>query len=314
MGEQGETKDMAKRITGDQLRTKMSNTGNGLGMKDILVDFKVDKNNPVVNRTLRLIGDAVGFRAAQAKKRNETDPKAPLVPTDFPDKELNRSFTRICNDDPKQDYWTQEGYVSTQRYAINVIERGTDGAPDSIKILEKGKTIFEEFTNKENFNKGLNAELAKNGKPLLWEEYGGEDAPDWVITATYTPGQIGNVTYTVNVMPYTSKITEEEIELLKATGQLSKEQLAAIRAENPDLATKPDWMFFGHDLEKRFAPTPLRISAASAVATTPDELVMSVAGEDEEDEVDAPAPAPTAGKVRGKAAEVAAAPADDLDF
>jgi hypothetical protein len=305
---QRRTKNMAKRMTGEQLLGNMS-SGSGGGLRDILVNLKVDANKPEAKIRIRPIGDAITYREAQSRKRNENDPKGAPVQVDFPDKDQTKAFTRICADDLSQDYWTQNGFISSERFAINVILRGaTKDEPDQVKILAKGKTIFEPMLKQEVFNKGLNVDLLEQGEEPLWTSIGAEEAPDWQITATYTgkpaPKQ---VEYDVKQFPRTNKIKESEIELLRSVGQPTAEQLAALRKENPALASNPDWMFYGYNLEEKFAPTPFREKKIEE-STSSAELTMSM---DEEEDM-APV-TPSAVKAGKKSAKAPVIPADELD-
>jgi hypothetical protein len=297
---------MAKRMSGSQILDDMSK-GSRTPLKDILVDLKVSSSNPEVVKTIRPIGDSIQFREAQPKKRSESDPKNP-VKVEFPDKELNNAFTRICEDDLENDPWIKMGYMSSKRYAINVIERGDPkkGTSDVVKILSKGKGVFEEFFKKEKFNKALNAE-GKKGVPHQFERIGAEIARDWVITATYAPDKLGNVNYDIDCLPYDSPVTEEEIELLRAAGQPTAEQLEAIRSENPDLADRADLEFYGYNLEERFAPTPPR--SPKSQETSAEDMEMDAFPDEEEvakEEVK------TAPKVKSKKPEVVDEDDDEL--
>jgi hypothetical protein len=302
---------MARRVTGEKILEDMS-SGGGINYREVMVSLGIDKQTrKTVTKKLRLIGLPIEFWEASAKKRSPDDPKK-FIPFDFPDKDVNKSYARICDDDPENDYWTQNGYAKTKKYAINCIDRD-DG---KIKILAKGKSIFREFYKAENSNKEDNIEMKESGDPLLWEMIGGEEAPDVKILAVPNDERWGGAEYEVHINPRVNKITSEEIEKLRAIGAPTDAELKDIRKQNPDLAECPDWFFYGYDLEKIFKPTPPKISSAARPAeddTLPEEMDIPVdeAEEIEEDkETSTPDPAPAPGKAK-KGSKTAVAEAEE---
>jgi hypothetical protein len=270
---------MAKRITGQQMLDDMS-SGGGINFREILIDLKPDKSTGKTQKKLRLIGLPIEYWEATARKRSEEDPKK-TVQVAFPDAQLNKSYSRICDDDPEKDIWTQMGYVKSKRYAINCIDRD-DG---KVKILAKGKMIFREFYKAERSNIEENIELAENGEPLLWTMVGGEESPDVKIISIANEKALGGVEYEVHINPRLNKLTTEEIEKLRNVGCPNAEQLKEIRAANPDLDEMPDWFFYGYNLEEIFKPSVLRTDPAIVTeAPTPvQELDIAVDEEDKEE-------------------------------
>ena len=274
---------MARRVTGGQVLQNM-NTGTGFNYKENMVNLKPDPQTGVTKKELRLVGLPIEFREAQPRKR-AADDKTKTVQCDFPDATSNKSFTRICHDDPSQDIWTQLGYITTRRYAINCIDRKTG----KVMILSKGSSIFGEFYKSEKANKDENIELAEQGEPLMWTQIGGEEAPNTKIIATYNENALGKVVYEVRYTPRVNKLTSEEIEMLRTIGCPTPEQLKQIRDENPDLADAPDWFFYGFDLEKVFKPSVLRTGTeapAEVISTPVAEMTLNI--DDDEDEDDTP--------------------------
>jgi hypothetical protein len=120
---------MAKRTSGQKI-LEDSAGGGGINWKELLVDLKPDKQTGKTTKKLRLIGFPIEFREATAYKRSEDGKSRVAVP--FPDAHLNKGFTRVCDDDLENDIWVQMGYVTTKRYAINVLDRD-DGGKGSCK-------------------------------------------------------------------------------------------------------------------------------------------------------------------------------------
>lgn len=265
---------MAKRLTGGQILENMSG-GSGINYREIMVDLKPDPVQGKTTRRLRLIGLPIEYWEVSPRKKEEGTDKTYQCP--FPDAELNRAFTRICNDNLEDDPWIKMGYIKTKRYAINCIDRDEG----KVKILAKGKSIFGEFYKTEKANAEENIELAANEESLLWTSIGGEEAPDTKIIANYNEKALGKVVYEVRYSPKVNKLTSEEIEQLKAVGQPSAEQLKQMRTENPALKDCPDWFFYGYDLEKIFKPSVLRTANETTVATTPVEEMEIKVSEDE---------------------------------
>ena len=295
---------MAKRQTGNQVLENMSgNSSKGVNFREDFVDLKVSPQVSKVTRNLRLIGVPIEYFEAQPRKRSTEDPSK-SVKCDFPDANLNKSFTRICDDDPSKDIWTQMGYQKTKRYAINCIciEKVDGVETRTVKILARGKSIFGEFYKTEKNNVEENVDLVADGEAPLWTQVGGADAPNVKIIAEFNDKALGNVEYSVRFSGKTSSITDEDIAMLRAIGEPTPEQLAQIRKENPDLADYPDWSFYGYDLEKIFKPTPLKTGVEVAVEapTAPEEMVINTSDDDDE-EVEEPKAKPVK---KAKAAKV----------
>ncbi len=271
-------------------------SGNRTNWKDVYVDLKPTDFNPKSGKTekvkrLRLIGLPIIYVEHNNRKQglDANDPKK-WVQTPFPDGDVNRSFTRICTEDDP-DYgacpWCKLGFQPRTVYAINCIDRDDQ----KVKILQKGSTIFKEFAKVEKSNAELNEEALKeepdlDAESLLWTYAGGPGAQDFRLKAESDEKALGGVAYSVNVVPLrpgtsvAPPLTEEEVEKLRAAGELSEEDTAKLLESNPELKSKPEWFYrLGFPLEKMHAPTRLRTEEAS---TTTEQLDMSPQGDDDE--------------------------------
>ena len=117
----------------------------------------------------------------------------------------------------------------------------------------------------------------------------------------------------VSVNPKPSKVTDEEIELLKSVGVPKDEEIANERARyeldrknDPQLPEWEDWYLFGYNISNIFKPTPLKTEASSSApeavteSTDSNELLI-----DEPEAVATPTPkAKTAQKAKTAAAEL----------
>lgn len=279
----------------------------GNNWREILVDLKPDKATGKTIRRLRLIGDPIEYWEAQPRKRKDDGTKDTYACA-FPDADINRSFTRICEDDPTKDEWTKMGYTKIKRFAINCIDRD-DG---KVKVLAKGSSIFKVFYKNEEENVSENKRIEAEGldDELSWTQIGGYEAPDVKITASANKEAIGGVEYNVFIGNKAKAITDEEIEKLRAIGQPSPSELKALMEANPGV---PDWAFFGYDLEELYKPTPPRSSAPVEQPTPVAELnVSGVDDETEEDEDFAPKP-PKATEENDEDFSVEETPADEED-
>jgi hypothetical protein len=98
----------------------------------------------------------------------------------------------------KEDPATVAGFYPRQAWAIHVIDR-KDG---SVKVLEKGKKIFECFANYKTVN---------NINPASPTE-----APDFQIKVEWPKGNKRAAVYSVTALAKPSPLTKEEIEKCKA--------------------------------------------------------------------------------------------------
>jgi hypothetical protein len=171
--------------------------------------------------------------------------------------------------------WKTGGYHGSRRYAINCLERKKDGSFE-VKILQRGVSIFGEFTDWEEENAISNNEDGGN----LCTALGGVDGHEVKIVAKYTPGKYGNVSYKVMVDNEPSPITDEEIAVLASAGKPTDEELASIYEENPDFRDYPEWMFYGYNLHKMFKPDLLTEEDAEDT----DESELSIDDDEDDDE------------------------------
>lgn len=309
---------MAQRVLSSQKmleQKKEAQAQQGNFAKAEFVNLKPDPATGETVRNLRIIGFPVTFRQFTDKKRKEGGEKGATVRVPFPDAHLNSNFTRIgTGNDPAYGEcpWQKLGYISSQRYAVNVLERQKDGSC-VVKILEKGGSIFNKFIEYETTNRETN--LENPDEDPLCVMLGGAVAHDVRIKAKANPQALGGVEYVVSVAPRPSKVTEEEIEMLAAIGTPKPEEIAneraayeALRQEDPQLPDWEDWFLYGYNLSNIFKPTPIKTEsntapAATAEATDSEELVID---DTPEPVAAAPAKAPT------KTKKAASAPAEEL--
>ena len=307
--------------------TERQNGGGRSNYKDMIVQLKPDDATGQTVRNLRIVGLPIEYKDFTAKKRNANNPKE-FDKVSFPDEALNKSFSRIGHDDENQCPWKKLGFISSNKYSVNVLERQKDGTSIP-KVLNKGIQIFQEFTKWELANHEMNLE---NGDDSLCTALGGAVAHDVRIKAEKNASALGGVKYTVAVNPKTSILSEEEIEMLRAIHEPTAAELAADRAAyeadreqdnadrdasaeyNKKYAPMPEWEDFftyGHDLAKIFKHTPIRTAEA---ATETSELAMSAAGNDDE-QTPAPTsePAKAKAKPKEKAAPAAVESTDDVE-
>lgn len=111
-------------------------------------------------------------------------------------------FTKrtITHEDYKaQDPAWQAGFFPRKTFAINVIDR----RDSKLKVLEKGKTIFESFQNFKTTN-DINPADPK-------------EAPDFQIKVIWPNGDKNKAEYTVTPKMKASPLTNDEIESIKAS-------------------------------------------------------------------------------------------------
>lgn len=295
----------------DEKNAQAQNSNNGFAKAEF-VNLKPDPATGETVRYLRIIGCPIRFRQFTDKKRKEGE-KGVTYKVPFPDAHLNPNFTRIGTEgDPAYGEcpWTKLGYVGSWRYAVNVLERQKDGT-SVVKILEKGGMIFNKLMEYETNNRELNTENPDDEPTCVM--LGGSIAHDVKIKAKSNPQALGGVEYVVSVNPKPSKVTDEEIELLKSVGVPKDEEIANERARyeldrknDPQLPEWEDWYLFGYNISNIFKPTPLKTEASSSApeavteSTDSNELLI-----DEPEAVATPTPkAKTAQKAKTAAAEL----------
>lgn len=271
---------MAQRLyssqkTLDQKEAQAQKTG-GFAKAEF-VNLKPDAAKGETVRYLRIIGFPIRFRQFTDKKRKEGE-KNVTYKVPFPDADLNSNFTRIgTENDPAYGEcpWTKLGYVGSWRFAVNVLERQGDGT-SVVKILEKGGMIFNEFMKYETNNRETNTENPDDDPQCVM--LGGAVAHDVKIKAKVNAQALGGVEYVVSVSPKVSKLTDEEIELLRAVGAPKDEEIAQEKAlfeldrkDDPQLPEWEDWYLFGYNISNIFKPTPIKTHSSgdsSAVEST----------------------------------------------
>ncbi|MCW3052393.1 MAG: hypothetical protein JWN14_1563, partial [Chthonomonadales bacterium] len=178
-----------------------------------LLDYKTDVVNLRPGPTgasvskIRLLGLPLGFREHSNKMRGPEGGKR-SVTVAFPDASENHSFTRVCTE-TNSCPWCKLGYLSSQRYNMNVIDR----AGCRVKIISKGKMVFTKFAEQERANKQINAEnLADDpNAELLWTQIGSDYAPDVRITSRVDLTQLGEVSHTITFAPRPNLITPDQM-------------------------------------------------------------------------------------------------------
>lgn len=111
-------------------------------------------------------------------------------------------FTKrtITHEDYKaQDPAWQAGFYPKKTFAINILDR-RDG---KLKVLEKGKTLFENFQNFKTTNE-INPADPK-------------EAPDFQVKVVWPNGEKNKAEYTVTPKMKAAPLTNDEIEYIKAS-------------------------------------------------------------------------------------------------
>jgi len=281
---------MAKRVfdSAETLdRSKSQQNGPGLS-KTNYVDLKPDATTGQTVRTLRVVGPYLEYVDHSSYKRDPNNPKE-RIKVSFDDAEANKSFSRICNDEDKDNcYWCQKGFAAATKFAWVCLERQADGS-SVVKILNKGKMLFDLLFNIEKENKEINLQEPDSG---LCENLGGEVAPWFRITADVDKGP-GNVKYSVGVFPKQKAITAEEVELLKASYCPTPEEFEQLYAAAPKMRDAPVWYSYGYALDRIYKYRGLKDNAQSTgtptVTTPPADLEVSVSVDSNDDTNDAPA-------------------------
>jgi len=264
---------MLRRVTASQMVASTTNAPKGNSfpkLGDILVNLSV-KNTPKVTRKLRLIGDPYMFFEYTDKQyvpnpTNDPAVRGKTVKVPFPDADVNKSFNRIGHDEQSQCPWKKMGYIYTTQFAQNCFEKQDDGTW-VVKILKKGKSIFESFAN-EQINRFDNPELDDDFPKHL----GTRNAHAVRITAEAT-GKEGpqSVKYSVSYDYKPTYIDDDMLDLLIKAGEPTAEELETERrdynkARKSDLSM-PGWedMFmYGYPLHKIFKHTPVKVEVAQA--------------------------------------------------
>jgi len=258
-------------------------------LKDGYVDLKVNKDVTEKEVRIRLIGLPYAFTQHQAKQYNEELKKRIDFP--FPDHDEKPKFARNwlspdAKDDryPAENPWEAAGYPGSLRYAQNVLVRNEDDS-FSVKILEKGKMLFDQFTDIENMNMRRNEQRGKNLVTCL----GGEFTHDIYVLASFNPKKPMIPDIKVSLETETCKITDEEIEALKKIGCPSEEELEELFSRNPELEEYPRWFWYGYQLHRIYKPDlfPGSEAATGRATTSRGELDMSGAQNDDDEEEDA---------------------------
>jgi len=308
----------------EEAKIAQNNTGSGnntnlVDFKNDYVDLKLDASGKTV-RTVRLVGFPVLFGEHSAKTRSAEDPKV-FVNKDFVDSNINKKFNRYCSDDSAESgscFWCDNKYRRTNRYAWTCLERQPDGTSVP-KILSKGITIFEEFFKYESDAKDIND---ANPQEAMVTRLGDIESHDIRITATKDDKALGGVKYSVMILASRkTKLTDEELSLLRSKGELTAEERATLINDNPAYAKAPDFYFTGFNYAKIYRYFPPRdpsrgnyagdSSTTSAPLDNPFSQTAPVVTEDDleidnehsEPEEEAPKPAPATRK-RAAAAPV----------
>ena len=245
-------------------------------LSEILVNLSVKEQKKVV-RKLKLVGDPYAFTEYIDKKyvpnpTNDPGLKGKTVRVPFPDADLNKSFNRIGNDDnPEMCPWAKLGYISTTQYAQNCFEKQDDGTW-VVKILKKGKSIFNKIAQDiaENYNDDTNDD--GDGR-----HYGTRSAPCVRITAEATGKQPPlSVNYTVAYDKKPTYIDDVMIELLRKAGEPTPDDLINERKsyeydskEDPYMPAWEDFYTYGYPLNKIFKFDAIRSDEETETVSVP---------------------------------------------
>jgi hypothetical protein len=266
---------MIRRVSASQMVAPAASKSQGNNFPkwaEMMVNLSV-KEHKKVTRKLKLVGDPYDFTEYVDKQyvpNPDNDPrlKGKTVRVPFPDADVNKSFTRIGNDDdPTNCPWKKLGYISTTQYAQNCFEKQDDGSW-VVKVLKKGKSIFRDIA-KEQIDRFSNEDLDENDP----RHFGTRISPCVRITAEAT-GFEGpkSVEYSVSYDPKSTTITDEMIEQLRKCGEPSPQDLSDERANYIKLAKNdafmPEWedfYFYGYPLHKIFKHTPIKSPKVDAL-------------------------------------------------
>jgi hypothetical protein len=259
---------------------------------DMMVNLSV-KDKKQVTRKIRLVG--VPCPITEYTDKKYTDVKGKTVKVPFPDAHLDKRFTRIGNSDPNQCAWAKLGYVSTTQWVQNVLERTEDGEW-VVKILKKGKSIFQEFVKWE---KGRQEEEDLDASDAVFSGVQNSHCFRIVATATGLEPPL-SVEYRVTAESKPTELTEDMIELLRKAGAPSAEELAEIRdqynVDRKQFGNMPQWedhFAYGYNLDKIFKYQPPKTENVL------DEVVVQPKKQYQDEEV-APDLAPVASSVNAK--------------
>ena len=298
---------MARRITADTINDRPKSEGGAWSHE---IDIKLKKDETIKKVTIRLLGIYIGFYEHSnwvdetPGKQNDSGKQS-----DFPDKDLNRSFKRRCTCENVVDYgpcvWCEMKYRRSQQYAQNVLLRTTDEAGESkteVKILKAGAMIFDAVAEEERRQwRYIKDELG--GKPVdedgksVWTHLGGAFAPDITLTIERDPSnKFTKQKVTCDPRKKAKKLGAEEIAAIesvrKATDKDIEDNLDYIKVayKDPMVAAWGEKAFapicFGsYDLFEVYKPDPLRCAAKSDGVET---LEVDDADPDADDD-DAPA-------------------------
>jgi hypothetical protein len=196
---------------------------------------------------VRFVGPPVQLFTHYNRQRKQAavaggKPEWPMV--NFPD-EAERKYpkrSRVCTDpNPKEEGrseskcpWCRLNFQRSERYKINVIDRGGDG---SVRVVELSKTVYNQIGS---FWQGMQKlGLYQGVKPFDMDKA----VPDWLISVKKGSGQNDTPQYSVMIVPQSDKVlTPEDIEALKAIhpGETNAEVL--LRPHDLMKLTKADYM------------------------------------------------------------------------
>lgn len=280
---------MATRQTNEQI---LSSNSNGGSLSDLLVALKPGPNEKdKVAVRLRMIGEPIVYWEYNARIRDydTVDDKGRPTQKDvpFPDATKRKSLTRIGHDDPEKCEWKKMGYIGSKKYAQNCIMRHEDGTW-SIKILNKGATVFKPMAEWEN---GRVTEKFEDGIENLTTFLGGLTAPEVRVIAHRDSKAPGRVRYEVNILTRETTLTEEEIKALGEIYSPNAEEMAKCRKAYEERKASdrrlPDFEEFfeqGHNLQNIFKYTPPILDDEPAQAQTTSTATVHVPDETESQE------------------------------
>lgn len=263
-----------------QMQSKSSSGGS---FKEKLVSFSIPDNSPVgteVSRTMRIIGFPNDLFRYSPKKWNNQIPnkRSPGKMGDweevpFPDADYARqNFTRIGTTNEAdlkagKCVWYNERFARDLEFVAQVLVYNDDGTIEN-KVFNKKGSLFQTLFNAEKANAAQAERYRKMNKPVpsaLWELIGGEVAPTFTVTARKSGPMKQNIEYTLVISPVAEPLTDEEIEILKSTREITPEELeeiyqrdeAACTPGEKTLREYPEWFVYGHDIEAMFKPNTL---------------------------------------------------------
>jgi len=184
--------------------------------------------------TIRLISQPVAFYVHWPSKKDVSQKENKLVKIPFPDADLSKRPTRICStqitaEGPQEDPncpWCKLGYSRQLRFMANIISRDNN----KVMIIDIPSDIVKSI---HGWVEGAIEEGLDNTDPAAWDL----PAPDFRIKAVRQNG--GSIDWTTSATNKHKKLTQEDLDLIRAINPEAKTDEEALKLYPLDLFTKP---------------------------------------------------------------------------